>query len=55
MSKKLYNSLVDFVILAGFDQDTGLVMIDGQVRIASNCSLFAKSWFRLISHRIGFS
>ena len=34
MSKKLYNSLVDFVILAGFDQDTGLVMIDGQVRIS---------------------
>jgi hypothetical protein len=30
MSKKIYNNLIDFVIMAGFDQDTGLTLIEGQ-------------------------
>ena len=30
MSKKLYNSLIEYLVVAGCDQDTGLIVNDDQ-------------------------
>jgi hypothetical protein len=38
MAKKLFNSLIDYIVVAGCDNDTGLSLSNNQVKFSRNIS-----------------